>query len=105
MRSFKHLFKLLRAIVLLFSLTFGIAACAAFQTLSIESAVAQLVPNDPAVFQGSDRIIGDDEIKIAVEFWIKGEAVPRTRGERINDLMMKRLVELWAESVLILPES
>jgi len=79
--------------------------CGLFQPeLSIEAAVAQLIPNDPSVGIGrnADRLIGDQEILIAASFWVKEQSVPRTGGKRINDSTMKALMTAWASGTLIL---
>ncbi len=82
-----------------------ISGCGLFQPeLSIEAAVAQLIPNDPSVAVGgnADRLIGDQEILLATGFWVKEASVPRTGGKRINDQMMKNLVVAWANGTLII---
>lgn len=84
---------------------FVLSGCALFEPeLSIEAAVAQMIPNDPSVALGgnADRLIGDQEILLAIEHWVKGRSVPKTGGKRINDLSMKSLIEAWADGTLIL---
>jgi len=65
--------------------------------LSVERAVARLVPNDPPTVLDPDTLIGDGEILRAIEFWVKGIAVPKTGGARIDDPTIQRLVALWAK--------
>lgn len=75
--------------------------CALFQPpLSVEQAVARLVPFDPPIAQ-ANHLIGDREIELAVQLWIREEVVPNTGGKRIDDLTLKRLVRSWAQQVFI----
>lgn len=75
--------------------------CAMFQpSLSIEQAVARMVPFDPPTAQ-ADHLIGDREIELAVQLWIRGDVVPKTGGKRIDDPTMKRLAQSWAQQVFI----
>ncbi len=65
--------------------------------LSVERAVARLIPNDPPTVLDADTLIGDGEILRAIEFWVKGTSVPKANGARIDDEIMERLVSLWAK--------
>jgi len=99
-----HLLRAGGTLIVAASMLIGVAACGLFQpALSLEAAVARLLPNDPPVAQFSDRIIGDDEIVLAVQFWIRDLPVPRSGGQRINDDEMKRLIELWASGGVVAP--
>lgn len=63
--------------------------------LTVERAIASLIPGDPPGVANPDLIIGDREILRAVEYWINGEEVPNTAGQRINDSKMLELIALW----------
>ncbi|MDH7505234.1 MAG: hypothetical protein QHH25_03775 [Candidatus Acetothermia bacterium] len=63
--------------------------------LSIEQAIAALVPGDPPGAANPDLVIGDQEILRAISFWINGEAVPNTGGQTIDDSKMLELIALW----------
>lgn len=73
-----------------------LGGCALQPVLPVEQAVARLVPGDPPGVDRADVYIGDQEILLAVEHWIKGTPVPRTGGTRLDDATMRRLIELWA---------
>lgn len=77
------------------------AGCGLFDPpLAVEQAVARMVPFDPPIAQ-ADHLIGDREIELAVQLWIRGEVVPKTGGKRIDDPTMKRLAQSWAQQVFI----
>ncbi len=63
--------------------------------LTIEQAIASLVPGEPAGAANPDLVIGDQEILQAISFWINGEEVPNTGGQTINDAKMLELISLW----------
>jgi hypothetical protein len=73
--------------------------------LTIEQAVARLVPGDPSGAPDPDRVIGDQEILQAISFWINGEPVPNTGGQTINDNKMLELIALWIGSTPVAASS
>lgn len=83
-------------------LLFGLSGCALFQgQLSIDQAVARLVPNDPSFEPNPDRYIGEAEIMAATQLWIKGQPVPGTGGQLISEGAMKQLIVLWRSQALV----
>jgi len=62
--------------------------------LSIDQAVARLVPNDPAQ-SNADALVGDREIIMAIQYWILSSAVPNTGGQTISDAKMLDLIKKW----------
>jgi hypothetical protein len=63
-------------------------------TLSVSKVVADLIPNDPADIENSNRIIGDREIAQAINFWVNGETLPGI-DEMISDSQIGELIDLW----------
>lgn len=63
--------------------------------LTIERAIASLVPNDPPGVPDPDLVIGDQEILQAIQYWINGTPVPGTGGKVIDDVLILKLVQLW----------
>jgi PKD repeat protein len=66
-------------------------------TLTIEEAVARLVPGDPSNAPDPDQVIGDQEIQQAMRLWINREPVPNTGGQVISDEKMMELFALWTK--------
>ena len=62
--------------------------------LTVEQAIAKLVPGDPGGVANPDLVIGDQEILQAIGFWISGDTVPGT-GRTIDDAKMLELISLW----------
>jgi hypothetical protein len=91
-----------RVAVALLLVLVALSGCDLLQKLSVEQAVAHLVPGDPPTIRDPNQLIGDREILMAIEFWVKDESVPRTRGAHIDDSTMRHLIELWAKREFIL---
>ncbi len=80
----------------------GVSGCALLEgQLTIDQAVARLVPNDPPSAADPDRYIGENEILTATQLWINGQPVPRTGGQRITEGVMNQLILLWRTQALI----
>lgn len=82
-------------------LLLGLSGCATlFQgNLSIERAVAQLVPNDPANVDHPNRYIGELEIQRTTLLWIQGKPVPQTGGQYMTDKIMEQLILMWQQQI------
>lgn len=84
------------------ALAFGLSGCTLFQmNLSIDQAVARLVPADPAGVSNPDRFIGSQEIDAATQLWISNRPVPHTGGQYITELVLKQLIQLWQQGAPI----
>ena len=69
--------------------------------VSIEKAIASLIPGDPAGVADPDLVIGDREILKAVEYWITEGTVPGTDGRKIDDAKMLELINLWIMETVV----
>jgi len=89
--------KFLAVLVLL-----GLSGCGVLQgVLSIDQAVARLVPNDPVSVTNPNHFIGAQEIEASTQLWIDGRPVPRTGGQHITDEAMRQLIALWEQHVAV----
>jgi len=69
-------------------------------TLSVEQALARAVPNDPNS-ANANQVIGDQEIKQGVTYWIMGAQVPNTGGQMVGDNKILDLIKKWISATLI----
>ncbi len=69
-------------------------------TLSVEQALARAVPNDPNS-ANANQVIGDQEIKQGVTYWIMGSQVPSTGGQTVGDNKILDLIKKWISASLI----
>lgn len=89
-------------LVLCGALVLGLSGCTLLQgQLSIDQAVARLVPNDPQNVSNPDHFIGELEMLKATQMWIDGKPVPGTGGQTISEAVIKQLVLLWTQQAPI----
>jgi len=87
---------------LIVSVLLGLSGCGVLQgVLSIDQAVARLVPNDPLSATYPNHFIGAQEIAQSTQLWIDGRPVPRTGGQHITDETMQKLIALWKQHVAV----
>jgi len=96
------MFKLTRMSILM--LVLSLSGCSLIQTqlLSIDQAVARLVPNDPPGTFHSDHFIGEFEIQRATQLWVQGKPVPMTGGQTITEMGIENLIILWQRNAPVL---
>lgn len=83
-------------------LVLGLSGCMLFQgQLSIDQAVARLVPHDPRNVSNPNHFIGELEMLEATQLWIDGKPVPGTGGQTISEAVIKQLVLLWEQQAPI----
>jgi len=76
-----------------------LSGCTLFEgPISIDQAVARLIPNDPGNVSNADLYIGELEIQAATQMWVGNQAVPRTGGQRINESTLERLILIWRQN-------
>jgi cytochrome c peroxidase len=67
--------------------------------LSQAERVARMIPNDPPGVDDPSYVVGDEEVLLALNAWIHGEAL--VDGESINDATMMTLITLWANGAVV----
>ncbi len=83
-------------------LVLSLSGCTLLQgQLSIDQAVARLVPNDPRNVSNPNHFIGELEILRATQLWIGNKPVPGTGGQMISEEVIKQLVLLWKQQAPI----
>jgi|GEM_PF-2677361 len=79
-------------------LVLGLSGCTLLQgQLSIDQAVARLVPNDPGNVSNPVHFIGKLEFLRATQLWIDGSPVQGTGGQTISEAVIKQLMLLWKQ--------
>lgn len=73
-------------------------------TLSVEQAIARMVPNDPNS-ANANAVIGDKEIKQAVTYWIMASEVPNTGGQKVTDSKILDLIKKWVSGATVTTNS
>lgn len=91
-----------RLLVLVLALTVSGCSLIEAQFLSIDQAVARLVPNDPPGMFNANHFIGEMEIQRATQLWVQGKPVPMTGGQTITEKGIEHLIMLWQRKAPVL---
>lgn len=84
------------------ALALSLSGCTLLQVnLTIDQAVARLVPADPLGVSNPDHFIGNQEMDLATQLWVSSRPVPGTGGQYITEDVLKQLIHLWQQAAPI----